>query len=250
MAPDDRAGGDLTTARMAFQTTHWSVVLRARALDGDAARQALASLCSVYWYPIYAFIRRRGAASHDAEDLTQEFFCQFLEKNSLGKVSPQAGRFRSFLLACLKHFLAHEREKAQAQRRGGGRATIPLDSAEAESRYLQEPADNATPERMFEKRWALTVLGGALEDLRQEYVQCEKSDLFEDLRGCLPGGQGGPSRAELAAKRGVGVNAIDVAIHRLRRRFGALLRERVAQTVATDSEVDEEIRYLASVIGS
>ena len=204
-----------------FKTTHWTVVLTAREKDGAAARGALASLCSTYWYPLYAFIRRQGSSPHEAEDLTQEFFFRFLERHSLGSVQPAAGKFRSFLLACLKNFLANERERANAQRRGSGQSLVPLDSADAETRYSLEPADSRTPEAVFERRWALAVLERTMQDLRREYSAGQKRELFGELQGFLPGGQGNVSRAELAAKRGVSVGAIDVAVHRLRQRFGA-----------------------------
>src|SRR6266542_4402882 len=141
-----------------FKTTHWTVILTAREKDGIAAREALARLCSTYWYPLYAFIRRQGSTPHEAEDLTQEFFFRFLERHSLGSVQPAAGKFRSFLLACLKNFLANERERAHAQRRGGGQPVISLDSGAAETRYAMEPADDRTPEAVFERRWAFAVL--------------------------------------------------------------------------------------------
>jgi DNA-directed RNA polymerase specialized sigma24 family protein len=242
--------GEPYTEAMAFHNTHWSVVLAARDQKGTAAQAALASLCSAYWYPLYAFVRCRGFGPHDAEDLTQEFFYRFLERNSLLNVSPAAGKFRSFLLACLKHFLANERERAQAQRRGGGQFPISLDAGEGETRFLLEPADQVTPEALFEKRWAFTVLEQTMKALQQEYAAKQKGDVLEELKGFLPGGQGSQSRAELAAKRGVSASAIDVAVHRLRQRFGALLREQVARTVSSEEEVDEEIRYLISVLGS
>lgn len=225
-------------------------MLAARETDGTVARQALASLCSTYWYPLYAFIRRQGSSPHEAEDLTQEFFHRFLERHSLASVHPAAGKFRSFLLACLKNFLANERERAQAQRRGGGRSLIPLDGAEAETRYALEPADHQTPEAVFERRWAFAVLEQTMKDLRREYAAGEKRELFDELQGFLPGGQGNVSRGELAAKRGVSVGAIDVAVHRLRQRFGELLRQQVRRTVSSEAEAEEEIRYLISVIGS
>src|SRR6266581_6998218 len=137
-----------------FKTTHWTVVLSARDRDRPDAAEALASLCSTYWYPLYAFIRRRGSSPHEAEDLTQEFFFRFLERHALESVQPAAGKFRSFLLVCLKNFLANERERAQAQRRGGGQPLISLDGAEAETRYSREPTDSLTPEMVFERRWA------------------------------------------------------------------------------------------------
>ena len=224
-------------------------MLAARGSEGAAGRDALASLCSTYWYPLYAFVRRQGSSPHEAEDLTQEFFCRFLERNSLTSVQPSAGKFRSFLLACFKNFLSNERARANAQRRGGGRVILPLDSGEAETRYSLEPADHLTPEAVFERRWAFAVLERTMTELRREYSAAEKSDLFESLQGFLPGGRESISRTELAAKRGVSVGAIDVAVHRLRQRFGVLLREEVARTVSFEAEVEEEIRYLILVLG-
>ncbi len=250
MLPSSQTGGDLPASERAFHTTHWSIVLAARQQDGTVARDALASLCSVYWYPLYAFVRARGHSPHDAEDLTQEFFRRFLERNSLANVSPAGGKFRSFLLACLKHFLVNEWERAHAQRRGGGQVAIPLDGGEAETRWLLEPADHSTPEVLFEKSWAYAVLEQAMKALQAEYAAKNKADQFEELKGFLPGGQGSNSRADLAAKRGMSVGAVDVAVHRLRQRFGALLREQVAQTVSSEAEVDEELRYLMTVLGA
>jgi RNA polymerase sigma-70 factor (ECF subfamily) len=235
---------------MAFHTTHWSVVLAARDREDPAAREALARLCSAYWYPLYCFVRCRGFAPHDAEDLTQEFFYHFLDRNSLSNVSPARGKFRSFLLTCLKNFLANAWEREHAQRRGGGQSLISLDGTEAETRFSLEPAESVTPEALYEKRWALTVLDRTMQALQQDYAKKKQSDLFDELRGFLPGGRGGESRAESAARRGVSVGAIDVAVHRLRKRFGELLRQEIAQTVSSESEVDEEIKYLIGVVGS
>ena len=165
-------------------------------------------------------------------------------------MEPAAGKFRSFLLACLKNFLANERGWARAQRRGSGRALVSLDSTDAETRYSLEPADQRTPEAVFERRWAFAVLERTMTELRREYVTADKSEIFEAFQSFLPGGHGDASKADLAAKRGVSVGAIDVAVHRLRQRFGGLLRQQVAQTVSSDGEVEEEIRYLISVIGT
>jgi len=233
-----------------FQTTHWSVVLAAGASGATGRDEALASLCETYWHPLYAFIRRQGSSPHEAEDLTQGFFCRFLERNAVTSVRPAAGKFRSFLLACLKNFLANERERAHAQRRGGGRVPLPLHSDDAESRYVQEPVDHLTPDAIFERRWACAVLERTMSELRREYSNGKKQQQLEELEGFLPGERASGSRAELAARRGVSMGAIDVAIHRLRQRFGALLREQVAQTVSSPAEVDEEIRHLISVLGS
>ncbi|MBX3747110.1 MAG: sigma-70 family RNA polymerase sigma factor [Verrucomicrobiae bacterium] len=233
-----------------FPVTHWTVVLAAAAGEGTKSQEALASLCAAYWHPLYAFIRRQGSGPHDAEDLTQEFFRQFLGRNALARVQPAAGRFRSFLLACLKHFLANERERSRAQRRGGGRAPVPLEAGEAETRYQLEPADPLTPEALFERRWALAVLERTLKELRRECYPGPKRWSFDELEGFLPGGRPGLSRAELAARHGVSVGAVDVAVHRLRQRFGTLLREQVARTVSSEAEVGEELRHLIAVLGS
>ncbi len=248
MFPSAPAGAGFIRGEVSFQTTHWSVVLAAREQNAPASVEALARLCTIYWLPLYAFVRRSGASPEDAEDLTQEFFYEFLERDSLKYVQPGGGRFRSFLLACLKHFLANQRERACAQRRGGGQLPISLDASAAETHYLLEPADNVTPELLFERRWAFTVLQEALAQLRRDYIRLHQGDLFEALQGFLPGTDGKASRADIAAQRGMSVGAVDVAIHRLRQRFGAVLREQVAQTVSSPEEVQEEIRYLMSVL--
>jgi RNA polymerase sigma factor (sigma-70 family) len=233
-----------------FHTTHWSVVTAARAGEGTAAAQALGKLCAIYWYPLYVFIRRKGAEPHAAEDLTQEFFLDFLQRHALHHVQPGNGRFRSFLLACLNNFLANQRERARAQRRGGGQVHLPLQTGDAETRYSLEPVDNVTPEVAFERRWAYTILEHTITELRREYSKAEKGWRFEDLEGFLPNGRGGFSRAELAAKRGVSVGAVDVAVHRLRQRFAEVLRQQVASTVSSEAEVREEIRHLISILSA
>lgn len=233
-----------------FPPTHWSVVLAAAGKDSSAAGEALNRLCAAYWYPLYAFVRRQGASPHQAQDLTQEFLCQFLAGSALARVHPEAGRFRSFLLACLRNFLSNQRARENAQRRGGGQAPISINGDDAEAHYLLEPVDHLTPEGVFERRWAFFVLEQTLLRLRQEYEGAGKLELFEVLQGFLPCGQGEISRADLAARRGVSVGAIDVAVHRLRQRFGALLREQVAETTDSPAEIDEEIRHLISVVGA
>ena len=244
MSTTPRQPSALPTDAAGFRTTHWTLVLEAGQSDGDAARDALASLCSRYWYPLYAFVRRQRRTPHEAEDLTQGFFAHLLEKESLRRVRPEAGKFRSFLLACLKNYMFNEHERLQAQRRGGGQALLTLDGGEFETRYTLEPADKLTPEAAYDRRWAWMAIEEALAALKREYATPEKQELFEHLQAFLPGGRGSESRAELAARRGVSVGAIDVAIHRLRQRFRALLREAVAATVASPEEVDDEIRYL------
>jgi RNA polymerase sigma factor (sigma-70 family) len=239
----------MPTAAIGFHTTHWTMVLSARNGNGSGT-DALSKLCSSYWYPIYAFIRRNGSTPHEAEDLTQEFFARILQRDWLSNVHPAGGKFRSFLLACVKNFLSNERDKTLAQRRGGGVSTIPLERENAETRYVIEPPDPVTPDVLFERRWVFELLERTLEALRQEYAQTSRLDWFDELEGFLPGGKVNMSRAELALKRGVSPNAIDVAIHRLRQRFGALLRQKVAETVSSDAEVDEEIRHLMSVLST
>jgi RNA polymerase sigma-70 factor (ECF subfamily) len=222
------------------------MVLSAR--NGNESPNALANLCSTYWYPIYAFIRRNGSSPHEAEDLTQEFFARILQRDWLANVHPTGGKFRSFILVCVKNFLSNERDKALAQRRGGGRSPIPLEREDAETRYVIEPPDTMTPEVLFERRWVFQLLERTLDSLRDEYAQTKRLDWFNELQGFLPGGNEVASRAEIAQKRAVSPNAIDVAIHRLRHRFGALLRQKVAETVTSEAEVDEEIRHLMSVL--
>jgi RNA polymerase sigma-70 factor (ECF subfamily) len=249
MSPDPNRDGWATNAG-AFDTTHWTVVLAARDKDGTVAREALASLCSSYWYPLYAFVRRQGSSPHEAEDLTQEFFYRFLERHSLENVQPAAGKFRSYLLVCLKHFMANERRRKQAQRRGAGVQVVPLDSGVADTWYLAEPSHAITPEVLFERRWAFAVLNLAMEELRREYVQRGKAELFEQFRGFLPGDAPSAPRAELAARHGLSPGAVDVAVHRFRQRFGVLLREQVARTVSSAAEVEEELRHLISVLST
>jgi RNA polymerase sigma-70 factor (ECF subfamily) len=250
MSQECATRAEMPTSGLGFHTTHWTVVLAARADDGAAAQEALGRLCSDYWYPLYAFIRRQGSSPQEAEDLTQEFFRRFLERHALAGVRPAAGKFRSFLLVCLKNFLANERERARAQRRGGGVALLSLDTGEAESRYLVEPADDLTPDAIFERRWAIALLERTMTELRRNYSTGQKRPPFEELEGFLPGGHATSSRAELAARRGVSVGAIDVAVYRLRQQFGALLRKQVAQTVSSDAEIEEELRHLIAVLGS
>lgn len=235
---------------MGFRTTHWSVVVAAREVGGPDRHAALASLCSTYWPPLYTFIRCRGYAPQEAEDLTQEFFLRFLERNALEKVQPTTGKFRSFLLVCLKNFLANERERACAQRRGGGQFVIPLDAITAEAHGALGNGDRLTPETAYERRWAFAVLEQTLEELRRAYDLEKKSDLFDQLQGFLPCGKGTISKTELAVSRCVSVGAINVAIHRLRQRFGSLLRQQVARTVSSNAEVEEEIRYLMDVLSA
>jgi RNA polymerase sigma factor (sigma-70 family) len=230
--------------RRRFQTTHWSVVLQCQEEDTPAGREALSRLCEAYWYPLYVYIRSQGYAQHDAQDLVQSYFLELFEKNLLQEATPAKGRFRSFLLACLKHFLAHERQRAQAKKRAPEGAVLSLDFEQAEDRYRIEPVDELTPEAVFERRWALTVIERALGRLEGEQRARGREERFRCLGPYLA--MGGPQRPykELADQLGMSEGAIKVAVRRLRLRFGDLLREEIAQTVADPTEIDEEIRTL------
>ncbi len=228
----------------AFATTQWSVVLAAGRGDSTKTRQALAALCEAYWYPLYAFVRRQGYDSEQSRDLTQGYFLQLLEKDFLADVRPELGRFRAFLIVSVKHFLSNERDRERALKRGGGQAPIRLDAAEAEDRYRFEPVDALTPERLFERRWATTVLERALEGLRVESEGDGESARFGRLKPYLTGAEPASSYREAAGDLEMTEGAVKTAVHRLRKRFGELLRHEIAQTVADPRDVDGEIRYL------
>ncbi len=236
-------------ADVAFHTTHWSVILAAREGPGALAHEALSELCRTYWYPLYAYVRRRGNNPTEAEDLTQAFFARLLEKDFIADLTPGIGRFRSFLLTALKHFLANEWDRVRAQKRGGGRPLLSLDAAEAESRYRIEAVEMTTPETLFEQRWAWTVLERVIAQLRQEFVRTEKAELFEHLKGFLSAGQPQTKAyAEAAARTGLKEGTVKVAVHRLRRRYGELLRAHIAQTVNDPNDVEDELRYLIRIL--
>jgi len=228
-----------------FPSTLWTVVLHAGGDDSKQAGAALAKLCQAYWYPLYAFVRRRGYSPHDAQDLTQAFFLQLLEKHGLERVDPEQGRFRTFLLAALKNFLANEWDKSQAQKRGGGQTFVSLEPRNAESRYQLEPSHDLTPERHFERQWALTLLDKVLATLRDEYHADGKADLFEELKTVL-GGQRG-TYAEIAVRLGRTEGAIKVAAHRMRQRYRELMRAQIAQTVS-EADVEDELRELLAAL--
>lgn len=233
-----------------FATTRWSVVLAAGHSGTTDARAALGKLCQTYWYPLYAYVRRRGHSPEDAQDLTQEFFAQLLKRQSLARADPNLGRFRSFLLGTMNHFLANEWQKAQAKKRGHGRELLSLDWAAAEDRFDLEPADNAAPDRIFEKQWALTLLGEVLNRLEQEYQSAGKSDWFLALKQALMGARESQPYAELAAQLGSSESAVKVAVHRLRKRYRELVREEIAGTLDGTQEVDSEMRHLFSVLAT
>jgi len=231
-----------------FGTTHWSVVLAAGQNDREKAHEALEQLCAAYWYPLYVFARRQGYDAAQSEDLTQEFFARLLQRNDLAEVGPERGRFRSFLLASFKHLLANEYHRQQTEKRGGLATLVSLDREQLETRYRLEPADAVTPETLFERRWALTVLERALDRVREEYVVSEKADLFEELREFLSNQKSVP-HAAIAAKYGISVGAVGVTIHRLRKRYAEVLREEISHTVSIPEEIEDEIRHLIAVVG-
>jgi len=231
-----------------FATTRWSIVLAAGARQTPVGSQALQTLCESYWYPLYAYVRRRGLDAHEAQDLTQDFFAHLLDSEAVGVASPERGRFRSFLLGSLQNFLSNHWRKENAQKRGGGRTPLSLDLAAGEQRYIAEPAHELTPEKVYERRWALTLLQQVVETLAAEYAADGKAQLFDNLKAYLGGNLDGLPYAELAATTGMSVGSIKVAVHRLRRRCGDVLREQIAQTVADPAGVDQELKDLFAAL--
>lgn len=231
-----------------FNTTHWSAVLLAGQSQAPQAAMALNDLCRTYWYPLYAYVRRHGHSPPDAQDLTQEFFARLLEKKYLKLATQERGRFRSFLLKSLKHFLVSEWVRGKAQKRGGGQKVIPLDEAAAEITYQQEPAGTLAPESLYDKLWAMTLLERAMERLGEIYAATGKQKLFDRLKKLLLSEGSGECYRELAGPLGLSEGAVKVAVHRLRRRFRDVVRAEIAQTVATPAEVDEELRCLMTAM--
>ena len=231
-----------------FVSTRWTIVLSAGDPHSPHAATALEALCRAYWYPLYAYVRRRGYSTADAQDLTQEFFVQLLEHNWVAYADRHKGRFRSFLLVAMKRFLANEWDKANTLKRGGGVRLIPLQMDNAESRYAQEPADTATPEQAFEKQWALALLDSVLIQLRENYVQDGKAKLFDTLKPCLIGDRAQQPYAVLAVNLGMTEGAVKTAVCRLRERYREHLKVEIAHTVASPAEVDEELRHLFRVL--
>ena len=241
---DRRSESRPIPGKQTFATTQWSIVLAAGEGRRENAVDALSQLCESYWYPIYAYVRRRGYSAPDAQDLTQSFFATLLEKESLRNADPMRGRFRSFLLTSMKHFLSNERDRASARKRGGGRATLSLDLAAGESRVNLEPEHDWTPQRLYERQWALTLLELVLRRLETEYQEAGKVRQFELLQGALGGGLHTLSYADVAAELGLSIEAARQAASRMRKRYRALLREEVARTVADPGEVDGELTNL------
>ena len=234
-------------AGSAFTTTHWSVVLEAQG-ESPAAQEALEKLCRMYWRPIFAFLRRQGIAPTEAEDLTQGFFAELLERRSLDAVRKEKGRLRSFLLGGLKYFLANEDRRAMAIKRGKGQRSIPLEEWRAGERIELEPADPMTPDQIYERRWALTVLERVLSRLKDEYLSADNAALFDSLKELLPDEPGSLSQAEIATRLGMTENAVRQAFYRFRQRYQSLLREEIAHTVATPGDIEDELRHLIAVL--
>lgn len=231
-----------------FRTTHWSLVAAAIHSHDPDSTAALEALCQTYWYPLYAFVRRQGYSAHDAQDLTQEFFARLLEKKYLNDASAAKGRFRTFLLVAIKRFLSKEWDRSRALKRGGNRIHVPLDGEWAESRYLAEPAETLTPERIFEQRWGATLLEHALQRLRTEYERSARGKEFEALKDFLAAERGSIPYEKIAGTLGISAGAARVQVHRLRKRFRDLFRDEIAQTVSSPAELDEEVRYVLSVL--
>ncbi|HMF11245.1 MAG TPA: sigma-70 family RNA polymerase sigma factor [Gemmataceae bacterium] len=238
------ASRDANDAADRFHTTHWSLVAAAQDRASPEAQRALTELCEVYWYPLYAFIRRSGHGSEEARDLTQEFFARLLEKDYLAGVDREKGKFRSFLLTACKHFLANERDRAAALKRGGGCTIHSFNSGDAENRLGQEPSHLMTPDRLYDRHWALMLLQNALTQLRREFQQAGKEAAFERLKGLLTGEKREERYAEVAAALGISESSVKVSVYRLRRRYGEILREEISRTLRDPSEIDAEIRDL------
>ena len=232
----------------AFCTTHWSVVLEAGNGNSPEAARALERLCGAYWYPLYAYVRRQGHGPDDAQDLVQEFFARFLEKQYLRHADRNRGRFRSFLLTSLKNFLINDWLKQNREKRGGAHQLLSLDEEMAESRLASEPATAQPPDTLYDRGWAAILLERAMSALKEDYERSGKADLFARLKGFVWGENSGLPYAAMAEQLGMTEGAVKVAVHRLRQRYGELLRAEIAQTVSTPAEVEEELRHLISVI--
>lgn len=233
-----------------FVTTHWSLVLTAGEDSSPAARQALEQLCQTYWYPLYAHARRAGHSPHDAQDLIQDFFALLLSKNYFRNANRSRGRFRTFLLTSLKHFMINEWKRANREKRGGGEKIVSLDEEQAESRFCLEPAVERPPDTIYDREWAAVVLERAMAGLRAEFERSGKLALFERLKPLVWGEKNALTFSAMAAELGMSEGGVKVALHRLRQRFGELLRSEIAETVASPVEVEEELKYLGSVVRS
>ena len=246
MAATDQPAG---AADGQFTATHWSLVLAARDGTSMQAARALEKLCRTYWYPLYAYVRRKGSSAHDAQDLTQGFFAHLLQRSFLENVGPQKGKFRSFLLAALNHFLSDEWDKSRAAKRGGGRTFISLDDDNAEELYLSEPDSAVTAEKIFEQRWALTLLAQALTRLREEFSSAGKTREFDHLKVFLSTPTSDGAYDAVAVELEMPVATVAVKVHRLRQRYGELIRAEIADTVASPADIDEEMAHLFDAVG-
>lgn len=231
-----------------FHSTRWSMIHAARAKDEPGSAEALASLCEAYWYPLYVFVRRTGHGAEEARDLTQAYFLKLLEKDYLESVRPEAGKFRSFLRSSIKHFVANTRRDAAALKRGGGTKPLSLDLDDAEDRYLREPADDETPDRAYERRWAHAVVARSRERLRREFESAGGARRFDMLSAHLTGGGTSRPHREIADELGTTEAAVKMGVSRLRRQFGKALRDEIADTVDDPEQVDAEVKYLLSVL--
>jgi RNA polymerase sigma factor (sigma-70 family) len=231
-----------------FATTSWTQVLAAREAPSSESRQALEGLCEAYWYPLYAFVRRQGYDPEASRDLTQAYFATLLEKGYLEDFDPSLGRFRVFLKASVKNFLSKERDKAQTWKRGGHARFVSLSADEVEGRYRYEPVDRLTPEEIFERRWALTLLERVLGKLRREFEDADRANEFDKLKGYLTGEEVKVPYRDIAAELVSTESAVRTSVHRLRQRFGKLLRQEIAETVAAPQDVEDEMRHLLHVI--
>jgi RNA polymerase sigma factor (sigma-70 family) len=234
-------------ADAAFPRTRWSMVLAIQKNDDGAAVDALAELCRSYWYPLYAFVRRRGKSPHEAEDLTQEFFARLLEKATLAEVRREKGKLRSFLLTVMKRFLANEWERENAQKRGGGQVPVSIDQDWAEYRYCHELAEETTPEDIFERQWALTLLEGVMDQLREEYEKKGNLDQYEALKDALAWNSSEVPYEVIAERMGTSVGAVKTGVHRMRKRYRELLRWEIERTVESPDEIDAEVQHLFGV---
>ncbi len=249
MTPGETHRASSPAKGQVFTTTHWSVVLKAGDPTSPQAAEALERLCRACWYPLYAHVRRQGYQPHDAQDLTQGFFARLLEKHAFEGLDRQKGKFRSFLLASLEHFLANERDRARAAKRGGGHTFVSFDPETAEHCYLQDPAADLAPEKVFDRRWALALLERALVRLREEYASKGKIELFNHLKAFLTNEAKAGAYDPLAAQLQMQPGSVAVAVRRLRERYRELVRKEIADTVASPADIDEEMRCLFAALG-
>lgn len=246
--PETSSGSGLPQ-RPAFLTTHWSVVLSAQNPESPQSAEALSKLCSTYWFPLYAFVRRQGRSPHDAQDLTQEFFSRLLEKDYLKSAAREKGKFRTFLLVALKRFLANDWDRQHAEKRGGFAPVVSIDQELAESRFESEPSHNQQPDVLFDRQWAMTLLEHTMKRLQEEYVTSGRARFFEFLRGALARDESALPYAQIAGQLNLSEAAVKMAVQRLRARYREILRAEIAETVSAPDEVEEEIRHLFSTFG-